>query len=421
MKRLISFNLPPPPLPSMPEFTPFVQTYLRSSSEVDHNPISNPPKPTRGIRYALAQPTSQVVTPTTIDEGCSRNFAVMKRSVEIAHDYNAQLITFNELTLSGYEFGELDHDKPDPSHDQAIVKLVRDTADHLESNYYQEGGPISSLAVKHQIVIVATGPMHTIDPSGKRGVFDGGVVFGADGSIKGRIFKVHLWGFSERNWFSVAEFDQTDTVKASKQAFPVFEANQFPFSVGVCFDADYPEASRCMTLNGSLLNCFPTASPTTILPGQVEPYPDIRQHHIPTNAMQNQCFCSYGNRAQWEYKKNDRTGQYDPVIQYDGNSVVCDPYGKKMVASTNKREHLLIADCIICDYPSTQPAGVNYITNRRPELYSLLTAQHINYPYKTPSGYTYQNPVPRNENPTLPSDDTPVSCTIPKADTRPQR
>lgn len=402
----------PKSIPVMPTFTPFVQSYLRSSDDANYNPIDSPPAPTRGIRYAMAQPTSQVVTPTTIAEACTRNFEMMERAVEIAASYNAQLITFNELTLSGYEYGELDPDNPDPDKDAEIVQLVRDTADHLEENYYQANGRIATLAATHNMVIVATGPMNTTDPSGKEGIFDGGVVFGADGSILGRVFKVNLWGFSERNWFSVAEFNQDDPLAASKEAFKVFEANEFPFSVGICFDADYPEASRCMALNGSLLNCFPTASPTTILPGQVEPYPDIREHHIPANAMQNQCFCSYGNRAQYEYAKNDTTGAYDQVLEYDGNSVICDPHGKKMVASTNKREHLLIADCIICDYPSTQPPGVNYITNRRPELYSLLTAQNVNYPYDSPSGYTYQNPVVANEEPELPSEDSPISCSV---------
>lgn len=401
----------PKSIPSMPVFSPFVQSYLRSSSSIgDISPISNPPDPTRGIRYAMAQPTSQVVTPSTIREACRQNFDMMERAAAIAQEYKAQLITFNELSLSGYEFGELDPDNPDPEGDAAIVKLVSDTADHLEELYFSPNGLIAQMAKLNNIAVVATGPMNTTDPSGKKGVYDGGVVFGPGGELLGRVFKVHLWGFSERNWFSVAEFDQTDPVKASQQAFPVFETNGFPFSVGICFDADYPEASRCMALNGSLLNCFPTASPTTILPGQVEPYPDIREHHIPANSMQNQVFCSYGNRAQFEYSKNDETGLYDPVLEYDGNSVICDPYGKKMVASTNKREHLLIADCIICDYPSTQPPGVNYITNRRPELYGLMTTENISYPYKAEGGYTYQNPVSPNEEPALPSEGSPVSC-----------
>jgi len=398
----------------MPKFEPFVQTFIRSSSDTDSNPITNPPARTRGIRYATVQPTSQVATRSTIAAAVDYNYRTMVKAVEIASYYRAQLITFNELSLSGYEFGELDPENPDPIGDANIVQLVRDTADYLETNFYQAGGPIANLARQNNITIVATGPMNTQDPSGKSGIFDGGVVFeGGTGNILGRVFKTQLWGYSERNWFSVAEFDKSDPYLASRQAYPVFEANGFPFSVGICFDADFPEASRCMSLNGSLLNCFPTASPTTILIGQVEPYPDIREHHIPANAMQNQCFCSYGNRAQYEYAQNGITGQFDPVLEYDGNSVICNPYGTQMVASADKRQHLLIADCIICDYPSTQPPGANYMTNRRPEIYGLITSQTVPFPYGSPAGYTYANPVPAGQDPQVPSADTPISCSAP--------
>ena len=122
-----------------------------------------------------------------------------------------------------------------------------------------------------------------------------------------------------------------------------------------------------------------------MLSGQTEPYPDIALHCIPANALHNQNFCSYGNRTSWEYSVEGSV--QTQVLQYTGNSIICDPYGSALVKAVRNEDTLLIADCIICDFPSTQPPETSYLINRRPDLYNVLTAPTA--PYPAGESYTY--------------------------------
>ncbi|MGI9282391.1 MAG: nitrilase-related carbon-nitrogen hydrolase, partial [Endozoicomonas sp.] len=172
------------------------------------------------------------------------------------------------------------------------------------------------------------------------------------------------------------------TLKTAESSFRVHLINGFPVGVGICYDAEFPEVARCLALNGSLLTVFPTAAPEGMLPGQTEPYPDIAQHYIPANALTNLNFCSYSNRAGEEY---DTEG--NPVLKYSGNSIICNPYGKAMVAAVNNENCLLIADCLRADIKNIQPADTDYLINRRPEIYGALTKKTVPFPYG--KQYTY--------------------------------
>jgi 5-aminopentanamidase len=181
--------------------------------------------------------------------------------------------------------------------------------------------------------------------------------------------------------------------------------------VAICYDAEFPEVARCLALNGALLMAMPTAAPNGMLPGQTEPYPDISEHYIPANALTNQNFCSYGNRAGWEFKKEG--GETTNVLQYSGNSIICNPYGKPLVKAIRNEHALLIADCIICDFPSTQPPDTDYLINRRPEIYGILTQMKaVPFPYQR--AYDYPVQQPQHADPKRP-EKNPNSCGSPKS------
>ena len=413
---------------SLEAYAPVVQTYIKAYTTGDSNPRTSPPELTRGIRYAVAQPPSQVAREGSIQEAIDFNIETLETACTIAADYNAQLIIFPELFLSGYEFGEL-REPPlsaeDIIYNDAIKLLVFNTASAIFQGHYINDvddvfspGPIAQIAKDNNIAIICPLPYQGDDPAGNPSVFDAAVVFDSDGTKLGMVFKLNLWGYSERNWFDVAQFSAGTA--GSQEAYPIFEINGFPVGAAICYDAEFPENSRCMSLRGALLQAMPTAAPSGLLPGQTEPYPDISEHYIPANALTNQNFASYGNRSKWEYK-SDGAGGSTGVLEFTGNSIICDPYGKAMVKAVRNEDALLIADCVICDYPSTQPSSTDYLLNRRPEIYANMTDAHVDFPYGT-DGYDYltdytdnqgNDPVrpPASDN-CCPAGDYSTACTV---------
>lgn len=370
--------------PTLAPYNPVIQTYLRGI---------HPPEKNKGIRYSLAQGPSQVATKSSIEEAIKFNMSTMNTACKSAAHFNVQLISFPELFISGYALN--------PS------AVVADIAQYLlKAHFHDKGGPISALASKYNIAIICPLPYQGLDPAGNPGVYDAALVFQNDGTPLGVQFKTHLWGIEEYRAFRPPAFNLNySSHDPSQNPFRTFDINGLPIGVAICYDAEFPEVARCLALNGALLMVMPTAAPISTLPGQTEPYPDISLHCISANAFQNQNFCSYGNRANWEYSIEG--GVHTQVMQYTGNSTICDPYGTALVKAVRNEDTLLIADCIICDFPSTQPSETNYIINRRPELYTILTEQII--PFPAEKHYTY---IPDRAAPPTPADLNKNSCDI---------
>lgn len=347
-------------------YSPVIQTYLRNLL---------PPAENKGIRYAHAQGPSQVATACSIKAAIKFNLETMNTACELAANFNVQLLSFPELFMSGYEL-----------HSAAVVA---DVAQYLLSNhYYDEGGPISALALKHDMAIICPLPYQGIDPAGNAGIYDAALIFQNNGSLLGVQLKTHLWGKDEYSWFRSPAYDMEAAGSIPVQnPYRTFEINGIPIGIALCYDAEFPEVARCLALNGAQLMVMPTAAPTSTLPGQTEPYPDISLHCIPANALNNQNFCSYGNRAGWECSIEE--GVPTKILQYSGNSIICEPYGSALVKALRNEDNLLIADCIICDFQSTQPPEADYIINRRPDLYKILTEKKI--PYPSGQIYTYMD------------------------------
>lgn len=70
-------------------------------------------------------------------------------------------------------------------------------------------------------------------------------VIGADGRVLGRQFKVHLFGREKK-------------IAAPGNKYEIFKANGFKFGVLVCYDVDFPEASRAFALKGAELLLCPS-------------------------------------------------------------------------------------------------------------------------------------------------------------------
>lgn len=398
-------------------YQPVVQTYIKDCRKNigvgEDNAIANPPgeynhqNPDggtgnwQGVRYAIAQGPSMVPAKKNgIKDAIDFNFQTLETACKIAKQYKVQLITFPELFLSGYQF---------PDKNNQGKEVAQETARIIQENCYIS--KIQTIAKDSEINVVCPMPYNGRDPNDNWGYFDVAMIFKPDephgDEIRDNIqFKLHLWGKEERYWFGIPKYPADWDPDSYQNPFRVHLFNGFPVGIGICYDAEFPEMARCFALNGSLLTVFPTAAPLS-LPVEGNPkaqiylnYPNVSQYHIPTAAQANLNFCSYSNRAGWEYSTDGTEAK--KVLSYDGNSIICNLQGKAMVAAVaNNQDCLLIADCLKQDMINPQnpdPGGdkdtcVDYLKNRRPEIYTVLT-QTTDVPFPYGHQHTYDGKCP---------------------------
>lgn len=327
------------------------------------------PKPGKGIRLAIFQVDGKVGT----KEAVEHNLTVLEKAVKSAKKFDAQLISFSELYLTGYTLYKRD---------------IPELAEEIDGPSMTR---ISNIARDNSIAILCPYP-EKATVRGKIGYYDSMALFDNDGKLLKNYRKAHLWGPEEKKkWTSGHVYEEEG------EAYSVSKVNEFPIGVVNCYEAEFPELTRILALKGAKLVVIPTAAdewewvdfPETdvngkFIPGTGKktpiPYPDVSKNVIPVHAQENTIFVAYSNAFGIEMNGEN------PMMDFLGNSVVADPCGQVIVAA-RKEETLMIADCIPGDYKSIHPRESAYLENRRPDLYSVMTAKKVDA--KTASGIEY--------------------------------
>ncbi len=165
-------------------------------------------------------------------------------------------------------------------------------------------------------------------------------VIGSDGIVLGRQFKVHLFGREKK-------------IATPGNQYGIFKANKFKFGVLVCYDVDFPEASRAFALKGAeLLLC-----PSRIIKEGTVPW----QQYLTVRSLENRLPIIAPN-------------VYAPPYFMGHSSIVSlkeDPRRKiahpKMVSLTGPREGILVDDF---DLDLHNRLRRERFADRRPETYS---------------------------------------------------
>lgn len=301
------------------------------------------PQRGKGIRLAIYQGEGSVGTP----EAVQNNIEKLEEVVKQAKNYNAQLISFPELYLTGYALN------PD---------LVKELAEEVNGPSIRK---VSEIAKDSDMAIIFPYPERD-SSSGEVRYYDSIAFINSDGSLLQNYRKTHLFGQAEKDNFS---FGYTETCE--EEMFPVVKVADFPVGILNCYEAEFPELSRILALKGAKLIVIPTAADYyyTLSDGKHTqvPYPDVTKNIIPSNAYFNKTFIAYSNRCGYEtVGKNS--------WQYRGNSVISSPNGD-LILVARPEETLLIADIIPSDFGPTHPEG-DYLKDRRPELYHGLIAKY---------------------------------------------
>ena len=145
--------------------------------------------------------------------------------------------------------------------------------------------------------------------------------------------------------------------------FDVHAAGDVKIGMQICYDASFPEASRCQALLGADLIVLPTNWP----PGAE----CMANWAVNTRALENAVYFAAVNRV--------GTERGFPFI---GRSRICDPSGNTLAESTGTGEEILYAEIDpararrkhIIRVPGKHE--IDRLADRRPEMYGPLIAPH---------------------------------------------
>lgn len=141
-------------------------------------------------------------------------------------------------------------------------------------------------------------------------VYNSAMMIDSDGTILCNYRKVHLYGEYERKLFT-----------AGDRLPPVIDFKGIKLAILICFDIEFVEPARVLTLAGAELLIVPTAN--------------TNQRNnlitIPARAMDNLCHVIYCNRAVPEFCAMTKS-----TINFNGDSVIAAPDGSILLQLPNQ-------------------------------------------------------------------------------------
>lgn len=172
------------------------------------------------------------------------------------------------------------------------------------------------------------------------------------GGVVATYRKVHL------PWLGIDMF-----TTPGSEPFAVHEIDGVRVGTIICYDASFPEATRCLSLQGADVVVLPTNWP---------PGAECQAGHvIPARAMENGIYFAAVNRVGTERG-----------FRFIGHSSICAPNGDIVAVASDSEEQILYADIDpararnkrIVRVPSKHV--IDRMADRRPEMYGPLTARH---------------------------------------------
>ena len=229
---------------------------------------------------------------------------------------------------------------------------------HLELASPREGNPLlqhfQALAAELQVVL----PISWFEVAGYN-YFNSLCMIDADGSILGYYRKAHIpnsVGYQEKQYFTPGD-----------TGFQVWNTRYGRVGAAICWDQWFPEAARCMALNGAELLLYPTA----IGSEPAEPELDSSGHWRRTmqgHAAANIMPVVASNRVGEETATGD-----DPLrMTFYGQSFICDHTGELMQQADDHSESVLVHSFDLDEIAAYRIAWGVY-RDRRPDLYGNLT------------------------------------------------
>jgi len=234
-----------------------------------------------------------------------------------------------------------------------------DLAEEYETSKLLE--KMSVVAKKFEVVL----PISFFERSGQA-FFNSVCVIDANGEKLGVYRKSHIPmspGYEEKFFFSPGD-----------TGFKVFETKYARIGVGICWDQWFPEAARCMALQGAELLLYPTAIGSEPQDAELESgehWRRVMQGHAAANMVP--VVASNRNGVETSSDPTDETVETE--IEFYGGSFICNETGE-VVRETNLPEDICEDDYVQhtfdLDVISKKRASWGLFRDRRPDLYKSL-------------------------------------------------
>ena len=263
------------------------------------------------LTVALVQ---HISTPGQIDAALQR----IENYANKACEAGAQLLLFPEASLTGYNNSE--------SVNQSIAQHA----------YGDSAGKIADICRANNLAI-AYGFAEKYEDK----IYNSVQLIDANGDAQALYRKTHLWGEQDRTLFSEGE----DLVA-------LIELNGWKIGFLICYDIEFPENVRRLSLDGAELILTPTAL--------MSPWTTVANRVVPVRAYENQLFIAYANFCGNEYEQ-----------EYVGHSCIVGPDGEDL-AKAAYDEVMLVARLDKAHIEKCRTA-LPYHRDRRPSLYSALS------------------------------------------------
>ena len=207
---------------------------------------------------------------------------------------------------------------------------------------------MQSLAAELSVVL----PVSFFERSGQA-YYNSLVMIDADGEQLGVYRKSHIPdgpGYEEKFYF-----------RPGSTGFRVWSTRHGRIGVGICWDQWFPEAARCMALQGAEVLLYPTAigsEPSAPADDTKAPWQRVMIGHAVANAM--------------PVAASNRIGREAEMLFY-GSSFICNHRGD-MVIELDRDEEGVATATFDLEAMRRYRANWGFFRDRRPELYDRLTS-----------------------------------------------
>ena len=199
-------------------------------------------------------------------------------------------------------------------------------------------------------------PVSSFERAGQA-YFNSVAMIDADGSLLGIYRKTHIpndVGYQEKQYFSPGD-----------TGFRVWDTRYGKLGIGICWDQWFPEAARCMALQGAELLLYPTAigSELAIEHDSMPHWRTVMQGHAAANIMP----VIASNRVGIETATVDDRQR----LEFYGSSFICDYMGQ-VVAQAGREEQAVLVHSFDLDAIAQHRDRWCLFRDRRPEHYGPI-------------------------------------------------
>lgn len=278
-----------------------------------------------------------------MEQSSDKNIAKAENMVKRAADMGANIILLPELFENTYFCQERKYES---------YKLAMPVSENAAVH------AMSALARELHVVI----PVSFYEKDGN-GLFNSVAMIDADGSIMGVYRKTHIPDdhfYQEKFYFTPGD-----------TGFKVWNTAFCKIGIGICWDQWFPEAARCMALDGAELLLYPTAigSEPILETDSMPHWRRCMQGHSAANIMPVVAANRIGTE---EVNPCEENANQSSALMFYGSSFITDETGEILQSASRDKEEIILQEFDL-DKIDENRLSWGVFRDRRPECYRLIT------------------------------------------------